>query len=267
MEPAWTTEDDPAICQLRDRLHTFYNDADARYPAFESNAQQDCYWAVVKSALSDRLQATPQSAAIRVLEFGAGRTQFDSFLGDMRRSVHFTTQDVTAKNARHLEAVSDRVHIGDLATMAGQFDIIFSTFVWEHIPSPRTTLDLLLNMLAPGGSLFLFAPRYDVPGYVPPALRHTGTVRRLLLSLRLYISRLNAQLRNRYQFLIVPDPALFHGPWFRDSDAVHLVSRHDLTSYLSSRDLSLRDCWPRRGSMKSTVLERFLKLCVEVRKP
>ena len=151
--------------------------------------------------------------------------------------------------------------------MTGQFDIIFSTFVWEHIAEPQATLDYLLERLAPGGSLFLFSPRYDVPGYVPPALRHLPRFYSLWLSLWLQVTRLSTLLGGRAKFWIVTDPALFHvTPWFRDADAVHLVSRHDLTLYLKDKNVTIKDCWPALSGVKARLLERFLKLCVEIKK-
>jgi SAM-dependent methyltransferase len=267
MTAPWITEADPQLPRLEEMLTAFYNDSTNKYPAFEADSRHDCYWSIVKESVQHKMATpAPAPANVRVLEFGAGRTQFGAFLKELRSCVTFVTQDITHCNTKHLQTVSDRIYIGDIADMKGEFDIIFSTFVWEHVTKPKQTLEALLALLAPSGSLFLFCPCYDVPGYVPPSLRHFGTFYGLWLSGRIFVNRLASLITGRPGFLVVANPAVFHGPWFRDSDAVHLVSRYDLYTYLRNRRVTLIDRWPRRENAKYTVLERFLKLCIEIRK-
>ncbi|CRI68129.1 hypothetical protein THIOKS1940007 [Thiocapsa sp. KS1] len=265
----WSREGDPAVANLRKRLDSFYQESDNNYQAFESISRQDDYWGLVIQAIRRLNLETRENRQCRVLEFGAGRTGFADALGALRKDVYFAVQDVTVRNKEHLREVADRVYLGDVSSIDASFDVIFSTFVWEHVTHPEATLETLLQRLEPGGSLFLICPRYDWLGYVPPALRHLGRSQGLWLSLWLQLSRLPSRLRaGAGTFWIVKEPAVFHTPtWFRDSDAVHLVSRGDLRSYLQRRDLSIRDCWPDKGSFRANLLERALKLCVEIRKP
>lgn len=262
----WTTEDDPRVAGLRQRLGEFYNDAAVKYP-FTRSLNKYAEWNIVKAAIERQLAERGQSQPVQLLEFGAGRTLLGAHLGPLRSSTTFTVQDITPLNEGHLREQADNVYIGPLETMPGSYNVIFSTYVWEHIAAPRRTLDLLLDRLAPGGSLLLFCPRYEMLGYVPPALRHHGRLGGLAISLRLVLSRLAARISGKAQFLVVPDPALFHGPWYRDADAVHLVSRQDLKLHLGHRGVTVRDCWPRQPSLKLAVLQRCLRLCVELRKP
>lgn len=212
------------IDALRQRLAAFYNDAAVKYP-FTGSPTKPAEWSIIISAIEEQSRTRGGERPVRVMEFGAGRTLFGSYLGPLRNEIAFTVQDITPLNEAHLREQADSVYIGPLEAIPGSYDVIFSTYVWEHISAPRRTLDLLLNRLTPGGSLFLFCPRYEIPGYVPPALRQHGRVRGLGLSLQLFQSRLAARIRGNAQFLVVPDPAVFHGPWYRDADAVHLVSR------------------------------------------
>ena len=266
----WTRETDPAVTCLRKRLDSFYQASDNNYQAFESISRQDEYWGRVVESIRRLDVLKSLGRQCRVLEFGAGRTGFGPSLGILRSDVYYAVQDVTGQNRGHLSDVADRVYLGDVSAINESFDVIFSTFVWEHVTNPKATLETLLQRLEPGGSIFLFCPRYDWPGYVPPALRHLSRWKGLWLSLWLQLSRLPSWLRasGGGSFWIVKEPAVFHVPaWFRDSDAVHLVSRGDLRAYLRGRGLTIRDCWPDKGSLRANLLERLLKLCVEIRKP
>lgn len=264
----WSRETDPTVAVLRKRLDSFYQASDNNYQAFESTSRQDDYWELVLDTIRRLDLPRREGRQCRVLEFGAGRTGFAESLGSLRGGVYFAAQDVTERNHEHLHCVADRVYIGDVASIEESFDVIFSTFVWEHVTHPKATLDKLLKRLKPGGSLFLFCPRYDWPGYVPPALRHLDHLKGLWLSFWLQLSRLPSRLRSEGSFYIVKEPAVFHVPaWFRDSDAVHLVSRGDLRAYFRGHELNIRDCWPDKGSFRRNLLERVLKLSVEIRKP
>ena len=267
----WIRETDPETLTLRTRLDAFYSSSNNNYQAFESTSKQYDYWNKVIERVNELL-SRGDLRECRVLEFGAGRSGFFEALGTLRHDVHYVVQDVTERNRDHLDQVADRVFIGDISAVNDEpFDIIFSTFVYEHVTNPKATLEILLQMLAPGGSLFIFCPRYDWPGYVPPALRHLARWRGLWLSILLQLTKLPNSFRfvhGQGMFWIVNEPAVFHtSTWFRDSDAVHLVSRGDLRAYLKRRNLKIEDCWPDKGSTKANVLERLLKLCVEIRKP
>lgn len=264
----WITESASEVGPLRSRLDSFYN-SEIPYSAFEKISQQHPYWDVVIDRIKALSRGTqPGNCKIRVLEFGAGRSGFADALGDLRATVHFTVQDVTNRNLEHLNSSADAVYIGDASRITESFDVIFSTFVWEHVTNPKALLEELLARLAPGGSLFIFSPRYDVVGYVPPALRHLGLLTGLWLSLRLHVHRIATRLPwGKARFFIVPDPALFHAKgWFTDADAVHLVSLHDLRVHIKRMNLQIHNCWPKKNGFKRALFERLMKLSVEIRK-
>jgi|APCry1669189241_1035207.scaffolds.fasta_scaffold22747_2 SAM-dependent methyltransferase len=263
----WVSESDESVNQLSKRLLDFYNDPGQRYNAFEGESKLDGYWEEVARRIEELASDERRGGdPVRVLEIGAGRTGFPRFMQGRRGQMLFVAQDVTTRNADHLQQVADGVHLGDLESCRGEFDVIFSTFVWEHIPRPVEALEEMLRLLAPGGSLFLFSPRYDALGYVPPALRHLSWAESIAASSRLHAARWRSFFRGTCDFFIVSDPAVFNcTAWFRDADAVHLVSRRDLRNYAKRRGLVVRDCWPRHEKMRYTVLEYLTKLCVEVR--
>jgi len=213
---------------MRAELDRFYAET-SEYSAFlETSSQVNC-WEPIRDTIESMRKP---AVSLNVLEFGAGRTGFPDWLPDeLRNQIYFVAQDITNQNLDFLNRVADQVCIGDLASIATEqkFDIIFSTFVWEHVSNPSETLEILLGMLNPHGKLFLFSPRYDIPFYVPPVLRHLSRVQGMLASLRLWLSRIRVLLGGKPNFWIVPAPAVLHcKKWFRDADAVHLVSKYDL---------------------------------------
>jgi len=259
MRPAFlTTEDDPSVVELRRKLDVFYAST-KDYSDFnvEANSKPEI-WTPIKAAIEQRLA---DKGSCRILEFGAGRTGFAVFLRELRSRVRFEVQDVTPQNQDYLSGEADAVHIGDISGLAGDYDIMFSTFVWEHGTNPRHTRDLLLQRLSPGGSLFVACPRYDMPGYIPPSARHYTTGARLGLTLWQTARWLGLSGRGE-QFLIHTDPALLHRPWFRDSDAIHWVSMQDFASIPRGFRFS-RILIPAPG-LRGFIWSRFLVAFVQI---
>lgn len=222
-----TNESSPAVPDLRRRLDEFYAKT-AAYDDFNREVPSHRpEWVPVRNRMVELLDADKPCA---VLEFGCGRTGFGHFLGKDRARVTFDVQDITDRNRDCLDPQVDKLWVGDLRTVDKRYDIIFSTYVWEHVSEPRATLSHLLSLLNPGGSLFLFCPRYDAPGYVPPSARHYPLATKCIIGVWLAAARLGSILTGRPRFLIHTDPALFHLPWYRDSDAIHWPSWWDLAS-------------------------------------
>ncbi|MDC0359011.1 class I SAM-dependent methyltransferase, partial [Oligoflexia bacterium] len=217
------------------------------------------FWHPIKDAIQSRLKKLEQC---RVLEFGAGRTGFRSYISDLRDHTIFDVQDVTPVNQEYLQHEADCVHIGPVEMINEKYDIIFSTFVWEHVSNPKATLTHLLQLLNAGGSLFLISPRYDFPLYLSPSLKHASLVKRGLVAMWLLIKRASVTLGGAPQFLIHLDPALFHGPWFRDADAIHWVSLWDLKRICASlRNVKLPAC----NTLKERFWAKFCLLYVEIK--
>lgn len=219
-----TDETDPRVGELRARLDSFYSTTTSYADFSKEVARHDRIWTPIAAEVR-RLAAGGRK--VRVLEFGAGRTGFAGFLGDLRSKVEFTVQDVTPTNRDALAATADRVHIGPLQQLQGPFDVAFSTFVWEHITDPRSTLDHLLSQLSPGGSIFIACPRYDIPMYVPPSARHYSKPAQYAMSWWLFGQRVMTRLGGQPRFFVHVDPSVLNRPWYRDADAVHWVSVHD----------------------------------------
>lgn len=258
----FTTEGDPSVAELRQRMDAFYATTDS-YPAFHSVAIKGDEWPHVADAIRDKLKV---AARCRVLEFGAGRTGFGDFLGELRAAVDLTIQDVTPSNAEFLRTQADHVHIGPVSEIAGKFDLIFSTYVLEHVSDPRATLEHLFSLLNPGGVLLIFCPRYDFPLYLSHSADHYESLKRFIVAVGLLARRAWTFVSGQPAFLIHRDPSVFHMPFVIDRDAIHWVSLFDLKAFFRGRG-QLRtlkiEC---RGSRKQWFVKRFLTVNVAITK-
>ncbi len=219
-----TNEDSPEVKKLRAKMDAFYATCSS-YSAFQEPTPKSEEWKHVRTAISEIVAA---QGRCRVLEFGAGLSGFSDFLGELRACVELTVQDVTPVNEQYLRPRADRLHIGSVLELTGQFDVIFSTFVLEHVSDPRRTLEKLLTLLAPGGSLFLFCPRYDFPFYISHSADHYSRARRIALGLEVMARRAWSLISRKPAFLIHLDPAMLKMDWRMDRDAIHWASLIDL---------------------------------------
>jgi len=260
-------DNDPRVIELRRRLDKFYATTKT-YTAFLEPSSQPDFWGLIRREIDDRLAA---NRSCRILEFGAGRTGFRAFLGETSVPVEFHVQDVTPQNQSYLETQAQQVFICDVRQITGHYDVIFSTFVWEHVTNPRELLDHLLGLLNPGGVMAIASPRYDFPGYICPSARHYPLLKQLCLAAWLVSRRLRVVLGGSSDFLIHLDPAVFHGPWYRDADAIHWVSLADLRRYIGRRYelTSLRLPVSKAGSLRDRLVRwlwaRRLVLFVRIR--
>lgn len=249
-----TQESDPAVHDLRRKLDDFYNKSN-EYPVFQKVSTQRHCWITVVDAIrrcEERLDRP-----VRVLEFGAARSGFGAHIAEQKLACDYHVQDITDRNDDYLCQYASECHYKDVSEIKQKYDVIFSTFVWEHVTNPRETLRTLLSMLESGGMLIIWSPRYDMPFYTPPALRHLSKPRQWLFSLGLWMSRIKTRMTGRPCFWIVRDPSLFHtDQWFRDSDAIHLVSVHDLRAALPS-EFEL--------SVVSPTRKKWITGCVQLR--
>jgi SAM-dependent methyltransferase len=230
---------------LRRRLDEFYASCDD-YDAFECPTDHSAYFDRLRPGIG---RALARRGNARVLELGAGRSSFgDHFAAERARGeIAYHAQDVTARNREYLAARAERVLVTDVSALQGDYDVIFSTFVLEHVANPTEFLEQVDRLLGPTGMHAVFCPNYELPGYLCPSLRHLRGLRRYAAMGFLVGSRLRAAIDGRPRFWVNSDPAVFHGPWYRDADAVHIVSRRDVIRWHRARGYtvsSLYDPWP-----------------------
>lgn len=261
-----TNEFDPRVAELRVKFDHFYATT-TTYTDFQGGSHiKPRYWTPILPVIQEILAARGPDSTCNVLEFGSGRTGFKKFLGELAPRVRFTAQDVTPQNKDYLADNADRVHIGDLRDLHDRFDVIFSTFVWEHVSHPQSTMKHLLDILNPGGSMFIACPRYDMPGYIPPSARHYNAIGRARVSAWLLARRIRRALGQRGPaFTIHTDPAVLRGPWFRDSDAIHWVALSDFADALPPGYTVERIRLPSEN-LKTWIWTRFLLAFIRIRR-
>ena len=247
----------PAVAALEMRLVEFYNTFTG-YDAFNSLPEYPVLWGEVL-----RLARTKTARPIRVLEIGAGRSGFGKFLRGQgaRDEIHLTSQDITTANLTHLRQSSDEVFTGNIDRLAGTWDVIFHSYVYEHLCRPREFNERLWSHLAPGGHLLIQCPRYDFPLYFPPAWDHLSLSVKLWQTLRLAAG----DLTGGAGFTIFSDPAVFHLPFVRDRDAVHRVRKRDLHTLFGDRAV-MREFDLAPGSAKDWIVKKLLTLRVILEK-
>jgi SAM-dependent methyltransferase len=258
---------------LEKRMQAYYA-AVPDYPAFHAPSHHPLEWRHVLSEVLNRAPADQDSVSI--LEFGSGRSGFPAWLRTQLAptpvggGMHVTCQDVTAANVAYLESVADAVVIAPLregVLPPATFDIIFSTHCFEHVARPEQLLQTLLGLLKPGGSLLLFAPRYDLPFYLSPSSSNLSSRQRFLLSLRLLLIRLSSRLRRRPAFVIDTNPACLDRPFRRDEDAIHWVSHHDLHLFARRAGLAISELDISHHApvlSKQWLIDHFGKLAIKL---
>ena len=152
---------------------------------------------------------------------------------------------------------------------AARLDIIFSIHCFEHVARPEALLHTCITLLKPGGTLLLFAPRYDLPFYLSPSSINLAPIPRLL-GLRLLLILLFTVLRGRPAFVIDTAPACLDRPFVRDADAIHWISEHDVNLFAPRHGLRL----PRLDvshhaapPSKQWLIDQFGNLAVCLQKP
>lgn len=247
------------------KLRTFYEN-EQNYGAFHEESNQSDSWKIIVDDISNRL--TLQTDKIKILEIGAGKTGFYRCISPLKDKIHFTTQDVHKQNIDHLSRISDSVIIGDLTeseTISSEkYNIIFSTYVYEHVVNPEILLDKLMKSLTVNGVLYIFSPRYDFPFYISPSASHYKLTKRILLSLWLLKKRFQASYYKSPSFLVHNDPSIFHLEYKRDFDAIHWVSSHDIKAYCIKHRYKLNKVIPKSKSFLGYFYNNFMSLHIKI---
>lgn len=227
---------DSSISILNKKLEEFYINTKS-YTAFTENTNQYKWYEIFECYLKELII---RKKKIRVLEIGAGKSNFGDFIKPYKDAINYVAQDITNQNYDYLKENADEVIIGDIAILNGKFDIIFSTFVFEHIVAPEEFLFTINRLLNTGGVHIIISPRYDFPGYLCPSLRHYNLIKKVYLIVWLLGVRLITLIKKQSRFLVNCNPAVFNMPWFRDSDAVHIVSRIDVENWYEKKGYSIK---------------------------
>lgn len=254
--------------QLREKLECFYNSSN-EYTPFKTPSDQRSCWEHLVVEIGRRLK-DKSTSKLKILEVGAGKTGFGLFLNQqsLRRSIEYHVQDITRINEVWLRNQADSVFFGDvlMSKMISGYDIIFSTYVLEHVTNPPAHLDRLWSLLDSRGDLFIFSPRYDLPGYICPSARHLCKIKQFQFGLQAIVARLFSWITKQPQFLIQNDLAAFYLPFYSDSDAVHWVFLQDIEAWAAHRKASLKRLKLGQPAFpsKDWLIKRFCTLAVQI---
>lgn len=163
--------------------------------------------------------------AIRILEAGCGRRWGLDLEGVTYHLTGVDTDELVLRHRREVAADLDEWILGDLRTITlprEAFDVVYSSFVLEHVRGAELALDRMVSALKPGGLLLLVVPDRDsVFGFLTRKTPH----------------RLHVLYRRWVQgHKSAGTPA--HGPFPTVYDLV--VSRRGIHAYCDSRRLALK---------------------------
>lgn len=121
--------------------------------------------------------------AARILELGGGRSP--SFtLAEMPATVaSYTVNDISAEELALAGPEYDKACFdvtGDVSAFAGQFDVIFSKTLAEHVRDGRRMHKNVLSLLRPGGVAFHMVPTLYGPPFVINRLLPEDLSRKIL---------------------------------------------------------------------------------------
>jgi SAM-dependent methyltransferase len=249
---------DPQIGYLAERLAAFYYGNQKYYLSAEG--EKDAIYQPLCDVIQTKFAA---QGRISVLELGAGRTRFPQYAAKhgLGNRLSFTAHDIDETNVAYYESEGIQHAVGPVIDLIGRgrFDVAFSTFVLEHVPDPQGFLDASAKLIEHGGLMVIVCPKYDYPFYVPPALRWLRRWQQVFVNLRLVMQNALVHVTRRPNFWICIEPAVFHRPWRRDYDAVHLVTEADIRTYLRP-NFRVRRLQLVRANWRQAILDRLILL-------
>lgn len=195
-------------------------------------AENDEY-RVLSRAVRDHFDDRP--GPVRILEAGCGR-EWPLDLGAHRAVI--TGVDLNAESLRlrrDLHHDLDEAIVGDLFTVdlpVGQFDVVYSSYVLEHVPHPRRLLDRFASWVAPGGLIILRIPDRDsVWGF---AARHAPYQVQVWFR-RYAMGMANAGKPGFGPFPVVYDPAIARPAIHRfcDTNGLEVLAEYGTNHYVA----------------------------------
>lgn len=248
----------------RTRLNAFYSN-NPDYFTLSTSSDKTKFLAPIAERAASIARTTGN---VRILEVGAGISQVPSFMQRHLKGLSYqiVLQDVVEDGRQTAEASGAHFFHGPVweITASEPFDIVISLFSYEHMYEPTRILDALDMLVRPGGIIYIAAPHYVTPLYVPPAIRHREQIGQLAGSFFLWIQSWIVLFSGRANFYVVDDPAVFHRQWRRDADAVHMVSRADLIAHM--KHYKVRSLRTSGTTLKTRLLEKAILLFVALEK-
>jgi 2-polyprenyl-6-hydroxyphenyl methylase/3-demethylubiquinone-9 3-methyltransferase len=103
---------------------------------------------------------------LRVLDVGGGKRPAIALEEKQRLGLHVVGLDISGADLELAPAGAyDRTIVGDIATVPieGEYDLVFSRAVIEHVENPRGAIDNMSRVLARGGVMAHYVPCRNAP--------------------------------------------------------------------------------------------------------
>jgi SAM-dependent methyltransferase len=191
----------------------------------------------------------------RVLDVGAGT----GYLQDVVEN--YVGLDISPTAARYYHKPFIEASATEMPIPDNDFDLVWSIWVLEHVPSPEQALVEMRRVVKNGGTLFL-VPAWECSPYLAqgypvrpfsdfdwsgkltkagmffrlylPFYRAVQTTQRLALSTR--------QWAGPTKFHYVPLTANYDHYWMPDSDAINSLDRYEMSLWFTSRGDECMNC-------------------------
>ena len=175
---------------------------------------------------------------IKILEIGAAKTGFANYLikNKIYNCVDFYTFDITKKNQAWYKKIKCKKSFFKNLNIKYKFDMVFSSYVLEHIVHPEKFLKKNINLIKKNGKIFIACPRYDLPFYLNPGCKHSSPLVKLNFAIKHIFYRFITIVFKKNFFLTHDDLAIFHKPYFVDANSMHWVSKFELINFFKERN-------------------------------
>jgi ubiquinone/menaquinone biosynthesis C-methylase UbiE len=235
---------------LSTALQTFYNSDVARSYfglAEEANADEAAY-------SFHRRIIDAMSAGDAVVDLGCGSAHMMKEIGPSRvtyTGVDWSAQQVRSNEERYAgyQAVFRAASLYSTGLPSASFDVVFSTYVIEHLVWPHLFLREMMRLLRTGGTGVVLAPEFRTFGRIPSldygapiaplkekiARRQIRSVARHAWRRYVVFPRAirNHFPRQRFPFLINCAPTCLSGRYYSDNDAVYFVDSREIREELT----------------------------------
>jgi SAM-dependent methyltransferase len=138
--------------------HQYYSEEKPLY--LERSREDAAWWDTVFADRYDTFEQLLPTGRRRLLDVGSGPGSFlmhGNRRGWRTLGVEPSRQAAAYTRSLGLEVVEEFL-TPDIAMRLGTFDAIHANEVFEHLPDPRGTVEILSDMLAPGGVLCVCVP-------------------------------------------------------------------------------------------------------------
>jgi 2-polyprenyl-3-methyl-5-hydroxy-6-metoxy-1,4-benzoquinol methylase len=152
------------LLDLNEKMHTFYSESKSR-TEYDKILENKGTFLEPDGAELDFMNWFNGKKFDRILEVGCGQGWMGKRLVDANPSIKYYGLEVSAEiiNANkvrfpHLNWIDGVIY--SLDSIEGDFDLVFSFYVLEHLVFPELGLSNMMSKVKPGGSLFLVFPDF-----------------------------------------------------------------------------------------------------------